>query len=288
MKLELGSGYSPTPGFVHLDANPNAPQVDIVGSATSLDQPDDSVTELRAVDVLEHLSYWDTDRVLAEWARVLRPGGKLYVQVPDAETIMQWFATEPDRLTQADPEGTPPDPAGRRGVATARRPQRWRAGSRRRRLATERPLRPVLPPFPHRRHRTGRPRRRIARRQPAPEPDGVGGQAVKYVAVMPYRVQDWADACLATCRLDPLLLVDNTVHNLGIMQSHNLGVDLIREQDADWLIILSAAVLRRTGRAGLHRPTRGHPLVGRAGARRVRLAPDRFPSRPRRRDRPMG
>ena len=65
---------------------------------------------------------------------------------------------------------------------------------------------------------------------------------MKYVAVMPYRVQDWADACLATCRLDPLLLVDNTVHNLGIMRSHNLGVDLMRQQDADWLIILSAAV----------------------------------------------
>ena len=110
MKLELGSGYSPTPGFVHLDANPNAPQVDIVGSATSLDQPDNSVTELRAVDVLEHLSYWDTDRVLAEWARVLRPGGKLYVQVPDAETIMHWFATEPDRLTERIPKELPQTP----------------------------------------------------------------------------------------------------------------------------------------------------------------------------------
>jgi hypothetical protein len=67
-------------------------------------------------------------------------------------------------------------------------------------------------------------------------------QAVKYVAVMPYVLEDFKAKCLAGCKLDPLLLVDNTTNNLGIMRSHNLGVDLMREHDADWLVILSAAV----------------------------------------------
>lgn len=92
VKLELGSGYAPTPGFVHLDANPNAPGVDIIGSAFPLSMiEDESVSEIRAVDVLEHLSYRDTDAALAEWARVLCPGGRLFVQVPDADLLMRWY-----------------------------------------------------------------------------------------------------------------------------------------------------------------------------------------------------
>lgn len=110
MKLELGSGYHPTPGFVHLDLNPNAPDVDIIGPAFPLDLPDESVHEIRAVDVLEHLSYWDTDTALTEWARVLAPGGRLYVQVPDAELIMHWFVSFPELLIERLPEGLPPTP----------------------------------------------------------------------------------------------------------------------------------------------------------------------------------
>lgn len=65
---------------------------------------------------------------------------------------------------------------------------------------------------------------------------------MSYVAVMPYRVESWKQACLDTCRFDDLLLVDNTVTNLGIMRAHNLGIDYMRERDADWLIVMSAAV----------------------------------------------
>ena len=89
----LGSGVSPTPGFTHLDTNPHAPKVDIVGSAYPL--PDEVRTrmwhEIRAVDVLEHLSYRVVEAALDEWASVLWTGGRLFVQVPDAEEIMRTF-----------------------------------------------------------------------------------------------------------------------------------------------------------------------------------------------------
>lgn len=107
MRLELGSGYCPTPGFTHLDLNPNAPQVDIVGPAFPLDLGDGCCDEIRAVDVLEHLPYRQTAAVLAEWARVLRPGGKLYVQVPDAEAIMQWYISDPLLLLDRLPDDVP-------------------------------------------------------------------------------------------------------------------------------------------------------------------------------------
>lgn len=107
-KLELGSGYSPTEGFTHLDANPQAPDVDIVGTAFPLELADDSVGEIRATDILEHFSYWDTAAVLAEWFRVLVPGGKFHVRVPDAEMIMQLFHDDPARLAERLPAGLPP------------------------------------------------------------------------------------------------------------------------------------------------------------------------------------
>lgn len=125
MKLEIGSGYAPTPGFAHLDLNPNAPDVDFVGPAWPLDFPDGCLEELRAVDVLEHVSYWDTDACLAEWARVLVPGGRLFVQVPDAEHIMDDYVAavglRPERipgeqagatahLTRGLPAGLPSTP----------------------------------------------------------------------------------------------------------------------------------------------------------------------------------
>lgn len=110
MKLELGSGYLPTDGFVHLDINPDAPGVDIVGNAYGLpDEVHDRAPwdELRAVDVLEHISYRHTGHALSEWATLLRPGGRLYVQVPDADTIMRWYCASDPELKRRLPAGLP-------------------------------------------------------------------------------------------------------------------------------------------------------------------------------------
>lgn len=110
MRLEIGSGSFPTEGFTHLDIDPSAPGVDIVGPAFPLDLPTGTVGEIRCVDVLEHLSYRDTDTALAEWARVLRPGGMLYVQVPDADTIMRWYIADPLLLVDRLPADLPQTP----------------------------------------------------------------------------------------------------------------------------------------------------------------------------------
>jgi hypothetical protein len=64
---------------------------------------------------------------------------------------------------------------------------------------------------------------------------------MKYTAVLPFIYQPYKDEFEKTCKLD-VMYVDNTVNNLGIMKSHNLGIDKMIEEDADWLIILSAAI----------------------------------------------
>ncbi len=65
---------------------------------------------------------------------------------------------------------------------------------------------------------------------------------LKYTVVLPFVHNPYKDECLATSKLDNVLLVDNTDINLGIMKSHNLGIDKMRADNSDWLIILSAAV----------------------------------------------
>lgn len=108
-KLELGSGFHPTEGFTHLDLNP-ACNPDIIGSAWPLDLPDESVGEIRAVDVLEHLPYTKSAEIVADWFRVLRPGGRIYIQCPDLQTIMEWFVNEPHRLVDRLPANLPQTP----------------------------------------------------------------------------------------------------------------------------------------------------------------------------------
>jgi len=53
------------------------------GSVTALPCPDASFDRALCLDVLEHLSYEDQPRALAELHRVLAPGGELFVSVPN-------------------------------------------------------------------------------------------------------------------------------------------------------------------------------------------------------------
>ncbi len=82
-----------------MDANEYIPGLDFYGDAVGpLPWPDGHFDLIVAVDVLEHISYRHTDRALTEWARVIRPGGKLYVQVPAADVVFEWHTTGNPKL----------------------------------------------------------------------------------------------------------------------------------------------------------------------------------------------
>jgi hypothetical protein len=70
---------------------------------------------------------------------------------------------------------------------------------------------------------------------------------MKYVVCLPFRVKEFRDEFMKNCKLD-ILEIDNTENNLGVMASHNLGVKKLYEDDADWLIVASAAI--RFGTSG--------------------------------------
>lgn len=89
LRLHIG-GRSPKAGWKILNIQPG-PHVDYVGSCTDLSQFDDqSVAEIYASHVLEHLDYTsELPHTLEEIHRLLQPDGKLHVSVPDLECLAQ-------------------------------------------------------------------------------------------------------------------------------------------------------------------------------------------------------
>jgi ubiquinone/menaquinone biosynthesis C-methylase UbiE len=82
IRLNLGSGDDRRDGFVSVDLREDV--ADVVCDVRKLEMwADEEVDEILALDLLEHLPESETADVLAEWARVLRPGGTLTVKVPN-------------------------------------------------------------------------------------------------------------------------------------------------------------------------------------------------------------
>lgn len=111
MKLNIGSHNVRVDGFLNVDILP-LENVHIVMDITEIPWTakkedghypkgtgevfggvffNDSVEEIIMVEVLEHLSFHDTAKVLKEIHRVLKPGGKIHIQVPDCGSMMEMY-----------------------------------------------------------------------------------------------------------------------------------------------------------------------------------------------------
>jgi predicted SAM-dependent methyltransferase len=88
LRLNLGSGTVPLEGFTNVDALPDAPGVDVEADLSKpLPFRDGEADLIYAAHVLEHFPTDLVPGLLADWRRVLRPGGQLLVAVPDLEMI---------------------------------------------------------------------------------------------------------------------------------------------------------------------------------------------------------
>jgi predicted SAM-dependent methyltransferase len=96
LRLNLGGageGYrsGKIPGFKTVDLREGT-ATDIVADVSDLSfLPDESVLELYSSNVLEHFPHTKTQKVLSEWCRVLKRGGKLWLSVPDFEASVQLY-----------------------------------------------------------------------------------------------------------------------------------------------------------------------------------------------------
>lgn len=102
MKINLASGQRPfKKPWLNLDIRDQGYKVDIIGDIRKLDKiKDNSVDVLVAHHCLEHIDMSEVLGTSREWYRVLKPGGRLAVSVPDAKAIAKrWLDGQIDDFT---------------------------------------------------------------------------------------------------------------------------------------------------------------------------------------------
>jgi SAM-dependent methyltransferase len=90
IRLNIGADRTQISGFLSVDFN-EAVHPDVLAEATALPFEDDTVDEIYASHVLEHLTWHEGMKALKEWYRVLKPGGQLTVAVPDITQIYMLY-----------------------------------------------------------------------------------------------------------------------------------------------------------------------------------------------------
>ena len=110
IKLNLGCGGRPLSGYINVDLDSldelkaRYPQHEFpedieIHNVNIFQLPfaDDSVTEVRADSIIEHLSFAEEPKFFYEVKRVLCPGGRLRLSTTDFEKIAQlWLAAKDD------------------------------------------------------------------------------------------------------------------------------------------------------------------------------------------------
>lgn len=97
MKIELGCGKAPTPGYVHHDRRQHSAHIDVVHDLNVVPWPwpDGSCEEILALDVFEHLHLMP-EQWMRECHRMLVPGGLLKLRVPIFGT--PWHLIDPTHV----------------------------------------------------------------------------------------------------------------------------------------------------------------------------------------------
>ena len=99
IKLNIGGGKRFYDGFINIDAESSELHSDfleknsgfIQTKADNLPFSDESVEEIKAEYVLEHIYPWQHKETLWEWWRVLELEGKLHIEVPNFEECCREF-----------------------------------------------------------------------------------------------------------------------------------------------------------------------------------------------------
>lgn len=85
IKLNIGAGESDLPGFIPVDLK------DGIDATSKLPYDDGSVDEIYCSHMLEHVHYTKHIETVKEWVRVLRPGGRIRIAVPDFDSVLQRY-----------------------------------------------------------------------------------------------------------------------------------------------------------------------------------------------------
>jgi radical SAM superfamily enzyme YgiQ (UPF0313 family)/predicted SAM-dependent methyltransferase/2-polyprenyl-3-methyl-5-hydroxy-6-metoxy-1,4-benzoquinol methylase len=90
IRVEVGPGDSPKSGYIHCDVRAGK-NIDYLCNAWAIPFNVNTVREIYARHVLEHLTRDEARRTVCHWFAVLMPGGLLDVNVPDLEKHIEQF-----------------------------------------------------------------------------------------------------------------------------------------------------------------------------------------------------
>lgn len=82
MKLNIGAGHRRIEGYTGVDIV-QRDAVDIVAPADKIPLTDACAEEVLAVHLVEHFFEWEVPDLLGEWSRLLKPSGRLVLEMPD-------------------------------------------------------------------------------------------------------------------------------------------------------------------------------------------------------------
>ena len=93
IKLNIGCGTRHLEGYINIDFKPDlVPPPDMVMDCKSLSSfADNSVHEILGIHVFEHFHPHEAIQALLEYRRVLVPGGKLILELPDMKELCRNF-----------------------------------------------------------------------------------------------------------------------------------------------------------------------------------------------------
>jgi len=81
-RLNVACGDDYQEGYINADLY-STKKYDAIFDVQAIPYDDGTVDEIRALHIIEHFNFHESNALLKEWYRVLRPGGKLIIETPD-------------------------------------------------------------------------------------------------------------------------------------------------------------------------------------------------------------
>jgi glycosyltransferase involved in cell wall biosynthesis len=99
LRLNLGSGSEQLPGYIACDMFDD--RADLKWDVAKLPLQDGIADEVRAFHLIEHFNFQAAFPVLREWRRILKPGGRLWLETPDfLESCREFVNADEQRRIQ--------------------------------------------------------------------------------------------------------------------------------------------------------------------------------------------
>ncbi len=100
MKLNIGCGYEIMNGYINIDLRKEC-HPDLIADTETLPFMENTIDEIQAIDVFEHISYLKSREVLKHWIGLLKTGGMIYIQAPSITKILE-FLMQAKTLTEVE------------------------------------------------------------------------------------------------------------------------------------------------------------------------------------------